>query len=83
MAVDYFGYFGITKEVNSTTLTLRLEAYFLELIIYTFKNDKKEILMLLKYLPMSQQMNNSLYDKYLDQILTKQPKTIWIKTLSR
>ena len=83
MVLGYFGYFGITKEVNSTTLTLRLEAYFLELIIYTFKNDKKEILMLLKYLLMSQQMNNSLYDKYLDQILTKQPKTIWIKTLSR
>ena len=83
MVLDYFGYFGITKEVNSTTLTHRLEAYFLELIIYTFKNDEKEILMLLKYLPMSQQMNNSLYDKYLDQILTKQPKTIWIKTLSR
>ena len=35
------------------------------------KNDEKEILMLLTYLPMSQQMNNILYAKYLDQILTK------------
>ena len=35
------------------------------------KNDEKEILMLLTYLPMSQQMNNMLYAKYLDQILTK------------
>ena len=35
------------------------------------KNDEKEILMLLTYLPMSQQMNNVLYAKYLDQILTK------------
>ena len=35
------------------------------------KNDEKEILMLLTYLPMSQQMNNVLYSKYLDQILTK------------
>ena len=34
------------------------------------KKDKKEILMLLTYLPMSQQMNNVLYSKYLDQILT-------------
>ena len=33
------------------------------------KNDEKEILMLLTYLPMSQQMNNVLYAKYLDQIL--------------
>ena len=33
------------------------------------KNDEKEILMLLTYLPMSQQMNNILYAKYLDQIL--------------
>ena len=33
--------------------------------------DEKEILMLLTYLPMSQQMNNLLYAKYLDQILTK------------
>ena len=35
------------------------------------KKDEKEILMLLTYLPMSQQMNNVLYAKYLDQILTK------------
>ena len=35
------------------------------------KNDEKEILMLLTYLPLSQQMNNALYAKYLDQILTK------------
>ena len=35
------------------------------------KNDEKEILMLLTYLPMSQQMNNVLYAKYLDQILTQ------------
>ena len=35
------------------------------------KNDEKEILMLLTYLPMSQQMNNILYAKYLGQILTK------------
>ena len=35
------------------------------------KNDEKEILMLLTYLPMSQQMNNVLYAKYLEQILTK------------
>ena len=35
------------------------------------KDDEKEILMLLTYLPMSQQMNNVLYAKYLDQILTK------------
>ena len=35
------------------------------------KNDEKEILMLLTYLPMSQQMNNILYAKYLDQKLTK------------
>ena len=34
------------------------------------KNDEKEILMLLTYLPMSQQMNNDLYAKYLDKILT-------------
>ncbi|WP_288261594.1 hypothetical protein [uncultured Prochlorococcus sp.] len=32
------------------------------------KNDEKEILMLLTYLPMSQQMNNILYAKYLEQI---------------
>ena len=35
------------------------------------KNDEKEILMLLTYLPMSQQMNNILYTKYLDQFLNK------------
>ena len=35
------------------------------------KVDEKEILMLLTYLPMSQQMNNSLYAKYLDQILNE------------
>ena len=35
------------------------------------KKDEKEILMLLTYLPLSQQMNNALYAKYLDQILTK------------
>ena len=35
------------------------------------KDDKKEILMLLTFLPMSQQMNNVLYAKYLDQILLK------------
>ena len=35
------------------------------------KNDEKEILMLLTYLPMSQQMNNVLYTKYLDQIFNK------------
>tara|TARA_B100000886_G_scaffold317056_1_gene256068 strand:- start:253 stop:492 length:240 start_codon:yes stop_codon:yes gene_type:complete len=35
------------------------------------KNDEKEILMLLTYLPMSQQMNNVLYAKYLEQILAK------------
>ena len=35
------------------------------------KNDEKEILMLLTYLPMSQQMNNILYAKYLDQKLNK------------
>ena len=35
------------------------------------KNDEKEILMLLTFLPMSQQMNNTLYAKYLDQILFK------------
>ena len=35
------------------------------------KNDEKEILMLLTYLPMSQQMNNVLYAKYLDHILAK------------
>ena len=35
------------------------------------KNDEKEILILLTYLPMSQQMNNVLYARYLEQILTK------------
>ena len=35
------------------------------------KNIEKEILMLLTYLPMSQRMNNILYAKYLDQILSK------------
>ena len=35
------------------------------------KKDEKEILMLLTYLPLSQQMNNALYAKYLDQIFTK------------
>ena len=35
------------------------------------KEVEKEILMLLTYLPMSQQMNNDLHAKYLDQILNK------------
>ena len=35
------------------------------------KNDEKDILMLLTYLPMSQCMNNVLYAKYLDQILSR------------
>ena len=35
------------------------------------KDDEKEILMLLTFLPMSQQMNNVLYAKYLDQIISK------------
>ena len=35
------------------------------------KYDEKEILMLLTYLPMSQQMNSVLYARYLNQILTK------------
>ena len=35
------------------------------------KEIEKEILMLLTYLPMSQQMNNELHAKYLDQILNK------------
>ena len=35
------------------------------------KNDEKEILMLLTYLPISQQMNSVLYAKYLNQILSK------------
>ncbi len=35
------------------------------------KNDEKEILMMLTYLPMSQKMNRVLYAKYLDQIFSK------------
>ena len=35
------------------------------------KNDEKEILMFLTYLPISQKMNSVLYAKYLEQILTK------------
>ena len=35
------------------------------------KEIEKEILMILTYLPMSQQMNNDLYAKYLEQILNK------------
>jgi len=35
------------------------------------KEVEREILMLLTYLPMSQQMNNELHAKYLDQILNK------------
>ena len=35
------------------------------------KNDEKEILMFLTYLPMSQKMNSVLYAKHLEQILTK------------
>ena len=35
------------------------------------KEVEKEILMLLTYLPMSQQMNNDLHAKYLDQIFNK------------
>ena len=35
------------------------------------KEVEKEILMLLTYLPMSQQMNNELHAKYLEQILNK------------
>ena len=35
------------------------------------KNDEKEILLYLTYLPMSQKMNSVLYVKYLEQILTK------------
>ena len=35
------------------------------------REDEKEILMLLTYLPMSQKMNNDLHAKYLDQILNK------------
>ena len=35
------------------------------------KNDEKEILMFLTYLPMSQKMNSVLYAKYLEQIMSK------------
>ena len=35
------------------------------------KNDEKEILMLLTYIPISQKMNSVLYANYLEQILTK------------
>ena len=35
------------------------------------KNDEKEILMMLTYLPMSQKMNRVLYAEYLDQIFSK------------
>ena len=35
------------------------------------KNDEKEILMFLTYLPMSQKMNSVLYAKYIEQILSK------------
>ena len=35
------------------------------------KNDEKEILMLLTYLPMSQRTNSVLYAKHLNQILSK------------
>ena len=35
------------------------------------KNDEKEILMLLTYLPMSLHINNFLYAKYLEHIVTK------------
>ena len=35
------------------------------------KNDEKEILMFLTYLPMSQKMNSVLYAKYLEQILSR------------
>ena len=35
------------------------------------KNDEKEILILLTYLPISQRLNSGLCAKYLDQILTK------------
>ena len=45
------------------------------------KNDEKEILMLLTYLPMSQQMNNVLYAKYLDQILNIKMKRLLLAPL--
>jgi len=35
------------------------------------KNDEKEILMLLIFLFMGQPINNVLYAKYFDQIITK------------
>ena len=35
------------------------------------KNDEKEILMFLTYLPFSQRMDSVLYAKYLEQLLTK------------
>ena len=35
------------------------------------KNDEKEILMLLTYLPISQRKNSVLYAKHLNQILSK------------
>ena len=38
------------------------------------KEVEKENLMLLTYVPMSQQMNNELHAKYLDQILNKKIK---------
>ena len=118
MVVDYFGFFGITKGVNSIKINSREWSLIFNIEIYLLffdltkevknelfngladwiidkepnypsfrecklwiksknsqylisKTDEKEILMLLTYLPMSQQMNNVLYAKYLDQILTK------------
>ena len=35
------------------------------------KSDEKEILMFLTYLPMSLHMNNFLYARYLEDIITK------------
>ena len=56
----------ITPHLKNVSYGLRKK------ILYIIsKNDEKEILMLLTYLPMSQNMNNVLYAKYLDQILTK------------
>ncbi len=113
--MNYFGYFGITKGVNSMPIYSQGQNFILVLGEYKFnflvltkeifneltdwiidkdpnyptfgeckfwikrqypryvisKNDEKEILMLLTYLPMSQRMNNVLYAKYLDQILSK------------
>ena len=40
------------------------------------KNDEKEILMFLTYLPMSQKMNSILYAKYLEQILLSKWKSV-------